>query len=89
MRSTLIWSLTCLGLSGLAASQDDDMITEDSYFYGQVPATFPSPQISEDGEWSDSVTRAKDLVAQMTLEETRRQLSETVMQMPTALIMRA
>ena len=69
MRFHLLPGLAWVGLTAMGAAAQNDMITDDSYFYGQVPATYPTPELSEDGEWSNSVARAKELVAKMTLEE--------------------
>ncbi|KAH7121520.1 glycoside hydrolase family 3 protein [Dactylonectria macrodidyma] len=56
-------------LTALTAVQAQDVITEDSYFFGESPAVFPSPEMSSVGPWSTAYARAKALVAQMTIEE--------------------
>ncbi|KAK1770940.1 putative beta-glucosidase M [Phialemonium atrogriseum] len=44
-------------------------ISSDTYFYGQSPPVYPSPNISGLATWADAFTKAQDLVGQMTLEE--------------------
>ncbi|KAJ9134140.1 Glycoside hydrolase superfamily [Pleurostoma richardsiae] len=61
------------GLAALAVlghqSQAQDVITSDTFFYGQVPPVYPTPELEETGPWANAVAKAKTLVAQMTLEE--------------------
>lgn len=60
------------GLAGLAAlrgTKAADVITEDSYFYGQSPPSYPSPNMTGTGPWATAYSKAAALVAQMTLEE--------------------
>lgn len=65
-----VTGLVCLGLLGAAViAQQGEIITDDTYFYGQVPATYPTPQIEDDGPWGDAVSRARALVSEMTLDE--------------------
>lgn len=63
-------------LAGLAATaalgqsaHAQFVVTEDSYFDGQSPPVYPSPQQDATGAWTDAITKAKDLVSQLTLEE--------------------
>lgn len=56
-------------LTALATVQAQDVITEDSYFFGESPPVFPSPEMSGAGPWATAYARARALVAQMTLEE--------------------
>ncbi|KAB5535125.1 beta-glucosidase [Coniochaeta sp. 2T2.1] len=46
-----------------------DEIQDDSYFYGQSPPVYPSPEMAGTGAWADAFTKAKTLVGQMTLDE--------------------
>ncbi|GJN76302.1 hypothetical protein PLICBS_010414 [Purpureocillium lilacinum] len=56
-------------LQGAAAqSGGGNVIKNDTHFYGQSPPVYPSPEIVG-AEWADAYTKAKALVAQMTLEE--------------------
>ncbi|EEY23873.1 beta-glucosidase [Verticillium alfalfae VaMs.102] len=61
------------GLLGLAAISQvvaqDEPIVDDSFFFGQAPAVYPTPELSPDGPWSDALAKAKTLINQMTLEE--------------------
>ncbi|TVY84124.1 putative beta-glucosidase M [Lachnellula suecica] len=52
-------------LSGVKAGE----ITEDSYFYGESPPVYPSPQMPGTGTWAAANAKAIALVSQMTLEE--------------------
>ncbi|KLU85822.1 hypothetical protein MAPG_04842 [Magnaporthiopsis poae ATCC 64411] len=61
MRLTLPFLLACV------AAQD--VITDDTYFYGQSEAVYPTPVNHETGPWAEAVAKAKKLVAQMTVEE--------------------
>lgn len=56
-------------LSGQVLAQSTGVITEDSYFYGQSPPSYPSPNATGTGAWADAYTKAKALVSQLTLEE--------------------
>lgn len=46
-----------------------DLITDDTYFYGQSPAIYPSPTANGTGDWATAYAKAKELVGQLTLEE--------------------
>ncbi|KAH8131339.1 hypothetical protein ACSS6W_003231 [Trichoderma asperelloides] len=58
-------------LAGLAQliSAAQDVITEDSHFYGQSPPVYPSPEMVGGNEWEAAFQKARLLVGQMTLEE--------------------
>lgn len=56
-------------LTGQALAQSADVITEDSYFYGQSPPSYPSPNATGTGAWADAYTKAAALVSQLTLDE--------------------
>lgn len=45
------------------------VIQNDSYFYGQSPPFYPTPQISGIGAWDEALSKARALVSQMSLEE--------------------
>lgn len=61
------------GLMGLLAlgqtAKAQDIITDDTFFYGQSPPIYPSPNGTGTGDWAEAYTKAKALVGQMTLEE--------------------
>ncbi|KAI1211232.1 glycoside hydrolase family 3 protein [Annulohypoxylon truncatum] len=65
MLSTLLYVLA--GLAGGTAAQS--IITDDTYFYGQSPPVYPSPNGTGSGDWADSYSKARALVAKLTLEE--------------------
>ncbi|EFY98463.1 beta glucosidase (glycoside hydrolase family 3) [Metarhizium robertsii] len=44
-------------------------ITNDTYFYGQSPPIYPSPEMTGGSQWAAAYQKAKSLVSQMTLEE--------------------
>ncbi|OTB04213.1 glycoside hydrolase family 3 protein [Hypoxylon sp. CI-4A] len=50
-------------------AEDLDIITDDSYFFGQSPPVYPSPQAHGRGSWNVAHKKAKELVAHMTIEE--------------------
>lgn len=66
------------GLMGLLAlgqtAKAQDIITDDTYFYGQSPPIYPSPNGTGTGDWAEAYTKAKALIGQMTLEEKVRSL---------------
>ncbi|KAK8054021.1 hypothetical protein PG996_013322 [Apiospora saccharicola] len=66
MLPSIIPGLACL--SAFAAAQDVS-IAEDAFFYGQSEPVYPTPQMASNGPWAGAVSRAKEMVAQMTLEE--------------------
>ncbi|KAI6383112.1 hypothetical protein MCOR25_000300 [Pyricularia grisea] len=69
------------GLAGLAALPKNsgsspkgklraaDVITEDTYFYGQSPPVYPSPEMTGGDGWEDAYKKAKEMVGNMTNEE--------------------
>ena len=44
-------------------------ITDDTFFYGESPPVFPSPQGQGLGQWAQAYSEAKAFVAQLTDEE--------------------
>ncbi|KAJ5803480.1 uncharacterized protein N7503_005930 [Penicillium pulvis] len=60
-------TLAVLSLYGLGHAESD--ITSDTYFYGDSPAVYPSPNGTGTGDWAAAYKKATALVAQMTLEE--------------------
>ncbi|KAJ5137143.1 hypothetical protein N7448_005697 [Penicillium atrosanguineum] len=46
-----------------------DNITDDSYFYGQSPPVYPSPEGAGAGNWHAAYQKAKAFVGQLTAEE--------------------
>ncbi|KAI0416324.1 glycoside hydrolase superfamily [Xylaria grammica] len=65
MLSPVIYLLACLVAPGLA----QDVITDDTFFYGQSPPVYPSPQGTGTGDWADAYSQAKDLVSELSREE--------------------
>ncbi|KAK7715168.1 hypothetical protein SLS64_003865 [Diaporthe eres] len=61
------------GLAGLLAwgqvLNAQDIITDDTVFYGQSPPVYPSPNGTGSGDWGESYTKARAFVGQLTLEE--------------------
>ncbi|XRM42326.1 hypothetical protein ABZX51_005549 [Aspergillus tubingensis] len=64
--SALLSLLGSLALSSAAPSQN---ITSDTYFYGQSPAVYPSPEGTGTGSWASAYEKAKAFVAQLTDDE--------------------
>ncbi|KAF9771053.1 hypothetical protein IL306_011321 [Fusarium sp. DS 682] len=71
MFPTSVSCLVTLSLlsQGLLAQKQPDIITDDTYFYGQSPPVYPTPEQSDTGSWALAVSKAKDFVSQLTLEE--------------------
>ncbi|KAI0835106.1 glycoside hydrolase family 3 protein [Hypoxylon sp. FL0890] len=70
MLSTLVYVLTGLAVWGDGVgTAAQSIITDDTAFYGQSPPVYPSPNGTGSGDWADSYSKARALVAQMTLEE--------------------
>ncbi|KAH8845517.1 hypothetical protein MCOR27_009548 [Pyricularia oryzae] len=66
--------LVALGLVPLSLSQDTQSKAyfeelERFWSYGRSPSVYPSPESSGLGDWDDAYAKAKELVAQMTMEE--------------------
>ncbi|KAM3501832.1 hypothetical protein MY10362_005264 [Beauveria mimosiformis] len=62
-------TLCAVTVQAIAVVASGDVITNDTYFYGQSPPVYPSPEMSATGPWEDAYAKAKDLVSQMTLAE--------------------
>ncbi|KAF5591070.1 beta-glucosidase [Fusarium pseudoanthophilum] len=62
-------ALTLMTQGLLAQSQPENVITDDTYFYGQSPPVYPTPEQVDTGSWAAAVAKAKNLVSQLTLEE--------------------
>ncbi|KAG6260188.1 hypothetical protein E4U49_005140 [Claviceps purpurea] len=67
----LVWlsGLAVLVARAAAAAAGDDVVTSDTFFYGQSPAVYPSPEITGGSEWATAHGKAKALVAKMSLLE--------------------
>ncbi|KAI1100952.1 glycoside hydrolase family 3 protein [Jackrogersella minutella] len=46
-----------------------DIITDDTYFYGQSEPVYPSPPMTGTGAWTDAYNKAAGFVQQLTTEE--------------------
>lgn len=57
------------GLVTATAVQAQSTITDDSYFFGQSPPIYPSPNTTATEKWAGSYAKAVTMVGQMTLEE--------------------
>ncbi|XMA16627.1 hypothetical protein WAI453_009418 [Rhynchosporium graminicola] len=53
----------------LPATLAQQLITEDSYFYGQSEPVYPTPETSGTGAWGEAISKAQAFVAQLSLEE--------------------
>ncbi|KAL4970600.1 beta-glucosidase [Aspergillus stella-maris] len=57
-------------LLGLAlGSVAQDVITDDTYFYGLSPPVYPSPEGTGAGDWAEAYTKARAFVAQLSDDE--------------------
>ncbi|RYP29554.1 hypothetical protein DL767_006682 [Monosporascus sp. MG133] len=68
MLSSVILSLAAVSPLLLAA-QAQEVITDDTFFYGQSEPVYPTPETPELGAWADAVSKARQFVSQLTLEE--------------------
>ncbi|KAL4936770.1 putative beta-glucosidase M [Aspergillus oleicola] len=57
-----------LGLA-LGSVVAQDVITDDTYFYGLSPPVYPSPEGTGAGDWASAYTKAKAFVAQLSDDE--------------------
>ncbi|KAJ5116236.1 hypothetical protein N7456_000584 [Penicillium angulare] len=63
-------NLCTLGvLLSLSLSSQAQNITSDSYFYGQSPPVYPSPEGTGSGNWASAYVKAKEFVGKLTQEE--------------------
>lgn len=67
MTGSVLYSLLGL-LAGQTVAQSS-VITDDTYFYGQSPPFYPSPNASGTGAWAAAYSKAAALVGQMTVDE--------------------
>lgn len=68
MKGSLHFGLLAV-VGGQALAQSTDVITDDAYFYGQSPSSYPSPNATGSGAWADAYAKARALVGQLTVEE--------------------
>ncbi|KAH8806022.1 putative beta-glucosidase M [Xylogone sp. PMI_703] len=61
--------LSLLALAGSFNGIVAQLITSDTYFYGESPPVYPSPKGSGVGDWASSYAKAAAFVAKLTLEE--------------------
>ncbi|KAL4746336.1 putative beta-glucosidase M [Aspergillus terricola var. indicus] len=47
----------------------EDVITSDTFFYGESPPVYPSPEGTGAGDWASAYTKAKAFVAQLSDDE--------------------
>ncbi|KAI1765139.1 glycoside hydrolase family 3 protein [Hypoxylon sp. FL1150] len=57
------------GSSGDGGAGGTQLITDDTYFYGQSEPVYPSPSMTGVGTWADAYNKAADFVKQLTTEE--------------------
>ncbi|KAI0386848.1 glycoside hydrolase family 3 protein [Hypomontagnella monticulosa] len=55
------------GTAGIASGQQ--LINDDTYFYGQSEPVYPSPAMTGIGAWADAYNKAVEFVRQLTIEE--------------------
>ncbi len=46
-----------------------NVVQSDTFFYGQSPAVYPTPEISGIGDWDEAFSKARAMVDMMTLAE--------------------
>ncbi|KAI1503183.1 glycosyl hydrolase family 3 N terminal domain-containing protein [Biscogniauxia marginata] len=71
MLPEMLWVrlLAALGVFASCAQAQDDIITSDTFFYGQSEPVYPTPETPAQGAWKDAVIKARKFVSQLTLEE--------------------
>ena len=62
-------ALAALSLVNHAISESDKVVQSDTFFYGQSPAVYPTPEMSGIGGWDEALQKAQAMVSQMSLEE--------------------
>ncbi|KAI1111326.1 glycoside hydrolase superfamily [Nemania sp. NC0429] len=65
MLSSTLYALAYTAALGLA----QDIITDDTVFYGQSPPVYPSPKGTGTGDWASAYAQARALVSQLSREE--------------------
>ncbi|RAL15781.1 beta-glucosidase [Aspergillus homomorphus CBS 101889] len=63
------WVALLGALSLSSAAPTEQNITSDTYFYGDSPPVYPSPEGTGTGSWAAAYEKAKSFVAQLTDEE--------------------
>jgi beta-glucosidase len=66
---TALWSVVFIIHASAQDPINGSVIFSDTFFYGQSPPFYPTPQASGIGGWTQYVDQARALVSQMTLEE--------------------
>lgn len=69
VKGAVVAALAALSLVNLATSQSAKVVQSDTFFYGQSPPVYPSPQVSGRGGWDEALSNAQAMVSQMSLEE--------------------
>ncbi|ORY68807.1 glycoside hydrolase family 3 protein [Pseudomassariella vexata] len=62
------YSSSATGVGG-GGGNGQNAITDDTYFYGLSEPVYPSPTMTGLGSWAESLTKAGDMVKNMTVEE--------------------
>ncbi|KAH9890234.1 glycosyl hydrolase family 3 N terminal domain-containing protein [Xylariomycetidae sp. FL2044] len=67
----VVWLLAALNAFRQGVLAQDDVITSDTFFYGESPPVYPTHESDtpDHGAWVEAVTKARELVSQLTLEE--------------------
>ncbi|KAJ3570985.1 hypothetical protein NPX13_g5542 [Xylaria arbuscula] len=55
--------------NGGASGTEGDLITDDTFFYGQSEPVYPSPSMTGTGAWADAYEKAIKFVDQLTIHE--------------------
>ncbi|OOQ86323.1 putative beta-glucosidase M [Penicillium brasilianum] len=58
-----------LGLAIVNVAVAEDIITSDTYFYGDSPAIYPTPEGTGAGDWSTAYRKAKSFVGKLSDDE--------------------
>lgn len=52
-----------------AGGRQSDIITDDTFFYGQSEPVYPSPPMTGTGTWADAYEKAVKFISQLTIQE--------------------
>ncbi|PQE07866.1 beta-glucosidase M protein [Rutstroemia sp. NJR-2017a WRK4] len=67
--ATLLHSCLSTAQSGSSSTDNATVITSETYFYGQSPPVYPSPNGTGVGDWKAAYAKAEAFVSQLTLSE--------------------
>jgi hypothetical protein len=76
--ATLLHSCLSSAQSSSSSTGNATVITSETYFYGQSPPVYPSPNGTGAGDWKAAYAKAQAFVSQLTLSEKVCKLKQAV-----------